>query len=375
MIRLEDAHLVLFFTRGVSLQTWDDVGILDRELALYQALTPNLRRVTFVTYGDGQDLRYDSRTEGIRVVCNNWSLPARWYIRSLSLLHPRLWSSASILKSNQVLGAEVALRTAHRFGTRFIARCGYLHSDNEERRHGSDSREAQEARVLEQEVFTEADRVVVTTQAMHETVVQRYQVPAERVVVIPNYVQIDLFRPRREVGRSSKRICFIGRLEEEKNLFALLRAIKGLDVELVIVGNGSLSDELRAIATREDLQVRFTGSVPHRTLPGILNSASVFILPSLYEGHPKALLEAMACGLPVIGTNVPGIRKLIDHRKTGYLCGKSSDEIRGAVEQVVGDGELRARMGQNARKFVEENFSLDRIVEMEKNVMSELLAK
>ena len=375
MKRLEDAHLALFFTRGVSLQTWDDLGILDRELALYQALAPKLRRVTFVTYGDGQDLGYDSRTEGIRVVCNNWSLPARWYTRSLSLLHPKLWSSVSILKSNQVLGAEVALRTAHRFGTKFIARCGYLHSEYEERRHGSDSREALEARVLERDVFTKADRVVVTTLAMRDTVVQRYEIPAESVVVIPNYVQTDLFRPRREVGRSSKRICFIGRLEEEKNLFALLRAIKGLNVELVIVGKGGLGDELRAITRREDLQVRFTGSVPHSTLPDILNSASLFILPSLYEGHPKALLEAMACGIPVIGTNVPGIRTLIDHRRTGYLCGKSSDEIRGAVEQVMGDSKLRARMGQNARNFVEENFSLDRIVEMEKNVMSELLAE
>jgi glycosyltransferase involved in cell wall biosynthesis len=73
----------------------------------------------------------------------------------------------------------------------------------------------------------------------------------------------------------------------------------------------------------------------------------------------------MACGLPAIGTDVPGIRELIYHRETGYLCGTSSQEIREAIQEVLADKALQVKMGQSARQFVVENFSLERILEME----------
>jgi hypothetical protein len=70
--RLIEVRLVLFFTRGVSLKTWDDVGMLEREVALYRALRPNLRDITFVTYGDARDLQYAGRLDGIQILCNRW---------------------------------------------------------------------------------------------------------------------------------------------------------------------------------------------------------------------------------------------------------------------------------------------------------------
>ena len=99
----------------------------------------------------------------------------------------------------------------------------------------------------------------------------------------------------------------------------------------------------------------------------------MFILPSLYEGHPKALLEAMACSRPVIGTDVIGIRELIRHRETGYLCGTSPEEIRAAIQDVLSDADLRNHMGHNAQEFVLEHFALERVVEMELALLSEVV--
>lgn len=373
MNKLENTKLVLYFTRGISLRTWHDVGMLDREAALYRALRPHLQNITFVTYGDRRDLRYAKRLNDIRVVCNRWRLPLRWYIRLLSTLYPWLWKGQVVFKSNQVQGADIALRAARRFGKKFVARCGYLYSDFMERQHGPDSPQAQQACALEREVFTVADRVVVTTRAMQHTIVHRYGVPEERVTVIPNYVETDLFRPRPNRHRSPARICFVGRLAEQKNLFALLDAVKGLDVELVVVGSGKLGDQLRAKVNIERLPVRFLCNIPHRRLPEILNSATLFILPSHYEGHPKALLEAMSCGLPVIGADVPGIREVIRHRETGYLCGTSPKNIRTAIQEVLGDEALQERMGRNAREFVAEHFSLERVVGMELALLEEIM--
>ncbi|NJO04104.1 MAG: glycosyltransferase family 4 protein [Chloroflexaceae bacterium] len=110
---------------------------------------------------------------------------------------------------------------------------------------------------------------------------------------------------------------------------------------------------------------RVLGSVPNHDLPRYLQRARVFVLPSHYEGHPKALLEAMACGLPVIGSDVPGIRELLHHGETGYLCPPSPDGIRTAVELLLGDAALRHRLGQQARQYVLDHFALNRIVELE----------
>ncbi len=346
--------------------------MLDREVSLYRSLRPHMQNIAFVTYGDAEDLRYADSLEDINVVCNRYGLSQRWYASLLPLLYPLLLRGPSIIKSNQLPGAEVALKVAKLFGRKFIARCGYLHSDFMERIHGAKSVEAKRARELEEKVFTNADRVVVTTPIMSNTVKEHYQLPEERVRVIPNYVQCDLFSPNQSGRCSTRQICFVGRLDEQKNLFALLKAIKGLDVELAIVGSGPLGERLQEEVSMNRLPVRFLGNVLHQRLPEILNSSALFILPSLYEGHPKVLLEAMACGVPVIGTDVPGIRELIYHRETGYLCGTSAEEIREAIVIVLSDKDLCTRMGSNARRFVVENFTLEQILEMELALLDEL---
>lgn len=370
---LKQFSLLLFFTEGLSLSTWDHKGIFEREVALYRYLQNRGFQVIFITYGGQNEITYEKRLNGIRILCNRWGLPRSWYIWLLIHFYPLLWRGPLIFKSNQVKGAKVALLAAQRSGKPFIARCGYLLSFNMAQKYGYSSPQAQSARALEAYLFTRADRVVVTTPNMRQMVIENYKLSMDKVKVIPNYVDTNLFKPNPNNSRVPRRICYIGRLVVEKNLFALLEAVKGLDVELLIIGDGNLKDKLITKAQNENIPVRFLGNQPNTVLPQYLNSSEIFILPSLYEGHPKALLEAMACGLPVIGTNVPGIRELIQHCETGYLCGTSPEEIRIAIQDVLNDRELRTRMGRNAREFVVENFSLEQIVEMEIDLLNSLI--
>ena len=254
-----------------------------------------------------------------------------------------------------------------------IARCGYLWSDFAERETGPASASARRARRAEARAFQIADRAVVTTQGMWERVVERYGIPPEKIQVIPNYILTDLFWPRPELRRPDT-VCFVGRLEEQKNPLALLEALDGLDVHLMMIGDGSLRLSLEAKAEAQGLDVTFLERVPHTELPAYMNQASVFVLPSLYEGHPKTLLEAMSCGLSVVGTDVPGIRELIRHRQNGYLCGTSPIEIRAAVQEVLSSRQLQREMGRNAREFAVANFSLERILELELALLSSLVA-
>ena len=368
-----NAHLVLFFTRGVSLRTWDQMGMFEREVAIYRRLQERGVQVSFVTYGDAIDLRYADRIPGICILCNRWGLSPKRYERWLPFLHGRHLWRAGIYKTNQTNGADVALRAARLFRKPLIARCGYMWSSlARSRSGGDDSSEVKVASSLERKVFTSADGVVVTTPVMKKYVVETYALPPAKVRVIPNYVLSDIFLPRFNSSSNRHRICFIGRISPEKNPMGLLEATYGLDVELVMIGDGPLSEKLRAKAKDTGVNLCLMGNLPHHELARYLNEADIFVLPSPHEGHPKTLLEAMACGRPVIGTNVPGIREIIRHRETGYLCGTSPEEIRLAIQDVLADADLRDRMGRNAREFVVENFALERMVEMELALLQEL---
>ena len=348
--------------------------MLDREVALYLRLRDRGIKVGFVTYGDVEDLDYAERFPGINILCNRWKLPPLLYELLIPLLHTSWFRQSHIFKSNQTLGARTALKCARLFRKKFIARSGYLLSVVTEHRHGQNSGETRRVKDLERYVFTRADRVVVTAPAMHHRVTDYYNVPEARVSVIPNYVDTEIFVPNSSPTSFQKRLCYVGRLDPEKNPIGLMEAVKGMDVELVMVGNGSLSNQLWTEAARQRLPVQFLGNVPNHQLPEILNNADLFVLPSLYEGHPKTLIEAMACGLPVIGTDVPGIRDLIVHRENGYLCGTRPKEIREAIRYVLSDGSQRTRMGRNARAYVVEHFALDRIVEKEIALLEDLAA-
>jgi len=368
---LKDMHLALFFTEGVSLGTWDAAGMLERETALYKALLPRLGSITFVTYGKSGDLRYSEQLEGIRILCNRWNLPRKWYARLLAGIYPRFWARGTILKTNQAPGAEIPLKITRGFNNSLIARCGYLYSDFVKWNHGEESDKARQAEKLEKELFHAANKVVVTTQEIRRAVIQRYGIPGGKVSVIPNYVETDRFVPMPEL-RQPDRLCFVGRLHKEKNVEALLSAVAGFDGELDVIGGGPLRERLEERIEREGLRVNLLGNVRHSELPYYMNRASLFILPSNIEGHPKTLIEAMSCGLPVIGADVPGIRELIRHRETGYLCGNSPEEIRAAIHEVMSDPDMREHMGREGRKYVLRNFDLGRIVEMELNVLKEL---
>lgn len=122
------------------------------------------------------------------------------------------------------------------------------------------------------------------------------------------------------------------------------------------------------------LTVRFHGNIPNSQLASAIAKSDLFVFPSSYENHPKALLEAMSCGLPCIGSNVEGIKELIVHGETGYLCDVEYQSISSAIEMLISNDALRLRIGKNARSYIVENFSLDRVFKMELDILNEVIS-
>jgi len=354
--------------------TWDKIGMLSREVELYLAILPYLRKITFITYGDSKDLYFRDRLHGIEIVANRWGLPAKIYELYISYILPHFWYCAVLVKSNQFQGSNVALIAAKTAKAPFIARCGYLYSYIVKRQHGENSPQARTAEIQESNIFNQADHVVVTTKAICK-LIKSYELADTKISVIPNYVDTECFKPikTKKKERDKEKIIFIGRLSEEKNLVELLTAIKGLNIDLLIVGEGPLRNRLQDYAVENDINLSFSGNIPNSELPNMINSSSLFILPSLYEGHPKTLIEAMSCGVPVIGTNVPGIREIIEHRQNGYLCEPTSSSIRKAIIEVLNDHDLKKKIANNAKNFIKENFSLNIIIDKELKLYDQLI--
>jgi glycosyltransferase involved in cell wall biosynthesis len=201
----------------------------------------------------------------------------------------------------------------------------------------------------------------------------------ERLVLFRNGVDDTFFRPREKEDRKELRLAlewtgktvalFTGRLEPQKNLPFLLKAWKGVAAKrpealLVIAGDGGEEEKLRTLAGDPSLAaaVSFTGRADSEGLRRMLQAADLFIMPSLSEGMSNAVLEAMACGLPVAASDIPGNRDLVRSGETGFLFPLGDERsLGGPVDQLLANPSLRSRMGGVARRRAAGLFGIDRV--------------
>lgn len=376
-MKLCDANLTLFFTADVGLKTWADIGSMGRETAIYRRLSEHLNSVNFVTYGGKKEKEYANALGRIRVYPVSWTPWIPLNICQLILYYRKMLMQSDVFKTNQIYGSQVAVRLKRRFGKKLIVRCGYLLSRQAEISN-NEAVDSALAHKLERYAFLNADYGVLTTEINRQHIINTYNVDPDKVVVIPNFVDTDIFKPRASTEKEYD-IVFVGRTGKEKNLKSLLEAVTMLqnkrpNLRLLLVGGCASDANLRRIAMVNRLNVAFQGNTENELLPEVLNKGNLFILPSLYEGHPKVLLEAMSCGLPCIGTDVEGIRELIKHGETGYLCKTDAQSIANAIEVVLSDEVLRRKIGQNARRYIIENFALEKILNMELDVIRRVIA-
>lgn len=189
--------------------------------------------------------------------------------------------------------------------------------------------------------------------------------PDVDVSIVPNGVDADLFRPaeraeQAETGRVV--LLFVGRVVRQKGLDLVLQALPALPagVTLRVVGDGPARPALEAQAETLGIadRVSFLGWLGRDELPSAYAGADLFVFPSRDEGMPNAVLEAMAAGLPVMGTRIAGNRDLIVDGETGLMVeADDAAGLRMGLERLVKDPELRMRMGAQGRRRVLEHFS------------------
>jgi glycosyltransferase involved in cell wall biosynthesis len=236
-----------------------------------------------------------------------------------------------------------------------------------------------------------SDRVIAVSGVVKEFTIDFFPFfPKGRIQVVHNGIEVHP-PPAEEVRRSTRAefgvaedavlLGFVGRLTEQKGLTYLLDAMKEIlpdypTTKILLIGEGELREELAAKAERLSVlhAVIFGGT--RRDIARILSAFDIFVLPSLWEGLPISLLEAMAMELPVVATDAGGVKEVIDSGKVGVLL--QPKDVAGLVKSLshlIADGAARRSMGIAARQKIIEGFSAQAMLAKTEQIYREILAR
>lgn len=210
-------------------------------------------------------------------------------------------------------------------------------------------------------------RIITVSEFDCELALRCRVAPPKKLVTVHNGVPGIAPSLRANPASQPPRLIMVARFEKQKDHITLLRALTKLretDWHLELVGDGPLMGSVRDEARRLGIQgrVRFWGT--RQDVAEILSQGQIFILVSNYEGFPLTILEAMRAGLPVVASDVGGVKEAVVDGETGFLIPRGDeDALRDTLLRLLLDTDLRAKMGTAGRLRYQEHFTFERMLE------------
>ena len=324
------------------------------------AFSKEFEKVIIFSYENEQVL---GLPHNVRVIPNKYNLHRFIYAILLPLLNLKIILECNILRVYHLFGIPPAIIAKLFFGKPFIFNYAY---DYEKIAKIEAKRLNYFLLIfLKPIAFYFASKIFVANKQLMK------KVNVQKSVFLSNGTDVNFFKPLKSTNpENSLKLLSVGRLEKQKNFENLIMALKGLKVQLIIVGQGSLKDELLKIAKINEVKMTIIPRVENRDMPKLYNQADIFVLPSYIEGSPKVLLEAMSCGLPVLGSDAEGIDEVLNGTN-GRKCGTSSKSISEAVNYLIKNPGFRVQAGKEARKFIVNNFNLEVLLKKEIKIIKE----
>ena len=359
-------NLLICMTPGVGLNTWEKIGSLKRELKPYEEYIRRGWKVKILTFDKG---RIPALPKGIEAV----RFPDRKLLWLLPLTQKKLGTWADIIKTNQSVHAYFYTMAAKYWDKPILLRCGYVHGEFLEATGGFLPK-IRLYQFLEKTAFQASSHSEVPTEDLFQWVTNKYHLPNNKLSVVPNFVDTGIFKPLPDISKTNNSIVSVGRLTKVKNYDQLIKACTAIPgSSLTIIGEGPERQNLLQIAQDNNVNLKLPGNLPQEALPGLIQEHTVFASASSWEGHPKALIEAMACGMPCLGVEASGTRGVINHRENGFLVKSLLPSLAEGLKELFQDPDLRNKLSQAARKYVESRFSFDECFSREYNIVQKLL--
>lgn len=365
--------LALFLELGGSLEEWNDVGFFSREISLYNKLARDFfEKIYIFTYGSEKDLSYATSLEKNIIIIPRGKRSTNYlnnffYELRISFKYRSILKRCDIFKTNQNSGS-IAASIAKMLSPqkKLVIRSGYIGSELDWNRL---SLAAKAYYVLSENLAYRICDHILIPERDAEILSHKYSFTKEKVTALNNSIDTEIFTAlEKEKGYD---IIYVARLNDTKNHQALLEAAKGIAAHILFIGKGENREKIEKLSEELSIDVTIIDSIPNNRLPEYYSSAKICVFPSLHEGNPKALLEAMACGLPVVTLDSPGITNIIKDKKNGLIGPEES--LRGNISRLLSDQSLRDILGKEARTTVLNDYSFEKIVKKEIDTYKKLL--
>ena len=361
-------NVIVIFTYGISLKKWDESGILDREMSFYERMSEKYNiNYSFITFGFEDDESYVQRFKGVSIY------PAYKYIKFSDNKYLNLFrsflipfklkkqlSGNQLIKTNQLNGGWVGIILKKLLKIPLYTRTGYnLYEFSLYNKKSSFIKLFHY--LLTQAALLFSDLYSVTSKTDRDFLEDKFKI-SKNIEVIPNWV-IEMVHNDFD-KRYENKILTVGRLEKQKNISSLIKSIQGSEIEIDIIGDGSEKESLVQLSEMLNVKVNFLGKLNFKELNNIYKNYRIFILPSLFEGNPKALLESMSNGCLVIAAYNKNVEEIITNNKNGILYNPEDDLIK-MVKYYLRDKEVSEKIIRNGYQTIEQHNQIENIMESE----------
>ncbi len=323
--------IALILTFGGSLENWKINGILEREIKIYEELYNSFGIITHIISFGKKDECFNKSYPFIRVRSNSYGLHPRLYSLLIPILFFKTFQRVKIIKTNQFYGAHIAKKISRIFKKPLIIRQGYNYLKHIENEHGFCSTNYKKASKYERKFINSGNINIFTSKFIASEYEKKYKIDSNKIKVIPNYVIKESWQPSYQIKKNRNTLIFFGRLVKQKNLFSLCTALKGLKKKIILIGDGYQKKALKDYLEENKIEFEIKARLPQNKILYYLNQSDFFILPSLYEGNPKSLIEMMIYKIPTLSSRVVGNNEIHSELDFCLTCDTSACSIKKSI--------------------------------------------
>ena len=360
--------IILFFTYKVRIKDWLQSGLFEREIEIYRQLAKKGHEITFVTYDAEnyssllieKNVKHMPIFENINVPKSNLAYISKTFLFLFKFKEE--FKKADIYKTNQLLGAWLPIVGKIFFRKKLYIRTGYDLLEFSLKNKKNILKLATYYFLTQVAIFS-SNIYSVTSKTDKLLIKKRFIYQINKLQIRNNWVYVP--EKKQIEDRYRNKLLMVGRLEKQKNFDLVIDKLKGSNFNLDIYGKGNDKHKLEKLAYKNKVDLNIVDNIPNNDLIKEYGKYIIFLMPSIFEGNPKALLEAMAAGCIVIASDIKNHQELIDHKVNGFLVNFNNLDLANFIQDLLLDENKLKELSTNAMKYILKNNSIEEHINKE----------